>query len=275
MQKSSLALTGLFGALLLVGFGGATPAKADVQTIREFNNAVWVSGGPSFFNYKEPSPPPNLPDSERGWIPSVDGGLSVMGFGHSPEFLENAYVALDGGVAFGKAQYNGAFLLVPTTPVQSTTNETVSTFNGRLGRGFVIGKYAMLIPYVEIGFRDWERELSSIQKEHYQNYDSSGGLLLQVSPMNRLVFSAYGSGGTTFGGTMRADGYTYNLADSALYKMGAKLAVGVTSRIELFGALDYDAFRYGHSQVVGDGTYEPNSRTKETKLRVGIGYHFR
>ena len=251
----------------------ATPVAAPEQPedwqssnpLFHFNNEVWASAGASLFNYKEAVKP--LPDSEVGDLPSLAAGASYMTH-------ENLYLSLDGSVSFGNAHYNGAYLASPSTPLESTTHETIASVNGKVGQGFFLSGNTMLIPYVDIGYRYWDRNLGSGQGEFYQNYDTLGGLMFQYTPVDRLLLSVYGSVGTTFGASMKTSGNTYDLGGSAIEKVGGKIGYDLTRKVELFTTLDYDHFHYGKSPVFAS-VYEPGSRTEDTTMRVGIGYHFR
>ncbi|MGB9153470.1 MAG: hypothetical protein WCD70_10330 [Alphaproteobacteria bacterium] len=243
-------------------------AKADVQTIRISDSEIWGSFGGSFLNYKEPSAAPYLPDSEHGMLPSIAAGVSYMGY-------KDLYLALEGNVSFGDANYNGAYYYYPTTPLQGTTHETISNVDGKIGKGFALGNSEMLTPYVELGFRSWDRNLGGGDVEDYQNFDTLAGVMLQIAPTSSLILSAYGSAGTTFAAQMTSAPDTYNLGSSGVYKIGGKIGYDLTQRVELFTTLDYDHFRYGQSAVAADGSYEPNSNTEDTTLRVGLGYHFK
>ncbi|MDR3424150.1 MAG: hypothetical protein P4M13_03600 [Alphaproteobacteria bacterium] len=260
-------LCGTFVVLCALTFGPMS-ARADIQTIRDSDSSVWGAFGPSFLNYKEPAEAPNLPDSEHGELPSLAAGLGYRGY-------KDLYFALEGSASFGDANYNGAYYYYPTVPFTGTTHEKIATVDGKIGKGFVLGRGAMLTPYLELGYRYWDRNFGDGDVEDYQNYDTLAGLMLQISPTPRLILSAYGSAGTTFGGQMDASPYTFKLGDSGIYKIGGKVGFDLTRKLEIFTTLDYDHFRYGQSPTAADGSYEPNSATEDTTVRVGLGYHYR
>jgi len=266
-MKHSLQTSIVAALVAFCPFVGFAPqAKADIQTIRSSDSAVWGSVGGNLFDYKEPSPPPDLPDSERDWITSAAAGVNYLG-------NSDIYLALEGAYSFGNARYNGAYFYAPTTPLQSTTDEKIATVDGKIGKGFALNDSMMLIPYTELGFRYWNRGFGGDTGEDYQNFDALVGVMLQVSPAQSLILSAYGSGGTTIDPKMTTGGITYDLGTASMYKVGGKIGYDLTQRIELFTTLDYDHFTYGQSPVIA-GAYEPNSRTNETALRVGLAYHF-
>jgi hypothetical protein len=250
----------------------ASPARADDQTIRNADSEVWGAFGTSLFNYQEEIGAPNIPDSEHGWLPSLAVGASYL---TSQDF----YFALDGAANFGNAHYNGSILDTNTgffdIPFQDTTREVVSTVDGKAGKAIALSNEVMLTPYAEVGFRYWHRDLGQGQTENYQNFDAQAGLMVQVSPINKLVLMGYGSVGPTFAARMRTAGEDYYLGGSGMYKVGGKVAYGLTPRLDVFTTVDYDAFRYGESPLLADGSLEPSSKTEETTVRVGLGYHFK
>ncbi|MDR3449007.1 MAG: hypothetical protein P4M15_04545, partial [Alphaproteobacteria bacterium] len=255
----------------------ASAARADIQTIRDSDNEYWGAVGTSFFNYKEPSSSPNLPDSERGWLPSLALGVSTLGADDKIGgglLGGNLYFALEGAGSFGDADYRGSYIATPTVPLQGTTSESIWDVNAKIGKGYVVGDNALLIPYVELGYHYWNRDLGAGQVEDYQHFAVLGGAMLQYALGDRFVLSGYGAAGSTLSPKMTTSSTTYDLQDQAIYKIGGKIGYSLTKRTELFSTLDYNAFSYGHSDVIG-GLYEPDSHTENTTIRIGLGFHFR
>jgi hypothetical protein len=250
------------------------PRWQSATPLFHFNNTIWAAAGASELNYKETVSP--IPDSDRGELPSFAAGIDFM-------TRNNLYLSADGSVAVGNAHYNGALYDSGTgiydIPYETSTHETVVNVNGKIGQGFSLSDRAMFIPYLDVGFRYWDRKLGAGQGEEYQNYDVLGGVMFEYTPIDRLILSAYGAGGTTFGATMRTSGHDFDLGGSGIEKVGGKIGYDLTKRIELFSTVDYDHFHYvGSPWVLLSSTTEarePSSRTEDTTLRVGIGYHFR
>jgi hypothetical protein len=256
-------------ALMLIPSTG----RASIQTIRDSNTEIWGSVGVSLFNYQELISAPDIPDSEHGWNPSLAVGMDYM------SLKGNWYFASEFSDTFGNAHYNGSALDFATgnydIPVQGKTKESMDSLDAKFGKGVVLGRSIMLTPYAEVGYHHWGRKLNSFQTEDYDNLDVLGGLMLQGTPIRRLILTGYVSAGPTLAPTMKTSGQTYSLGSTAMYKLGAKIAYDVTKQVELFTALDYDAFRYTQSPAQADGSFEPTSKTEDTTLRVGVGYHFR
>ncbi len=258
-------------------------AKADIQAIRNADNEIWAAAGTSLFNYKEPNAGgAGISDSEHGWLASLATGVSLLSSDNAKGILpSNIYLSLDANVDPGNAHYNGFLQTTPPTPYQGTTAETVVNVDGRLGRAFILGSSVMIIPYGEVDFRNWRRDLGLGQVETYHNLNALGGVMLQVAPTSKLVLSLYGSGGTTLAAQMKdASGNNFNLGSSGVYKVGAKVGYDIAPRVELFTTLDYDHFHYTKSPWYGNKAnpayqvMEPTSRTEDTTMRVGVGYQF-
>jgi hypothetical protein len=256
----------------------STPAKADIETIRGSDNSFWGSMGSSFFNYKEStSATGQIPDSQHGLLPSFAAGVNYMGDNN------NIYFALDGSLSLGKDLYKGAIYDKITSsydvPYETITRETITAIDGKIGKGFAFWDSVMITPYVDIGFRYWDRNLGDGSSEDYDNFDALGGAMAQFSPLDRLTLSAYGATGLTFAGRMETAGTTFNLGSAGVYKLGGKIGYNLTQHVELFTSLDYDHFHYvksGVEQITPwEYAFEPSSATSDTAVRLGLAYHFR
>jgi len=242
-----------------------------------FDNEIWVAGGVSNLNYKESVSP--IPDSDTGNLANLAGGFSFLT--HS-----NLYLAADGSAAFGRGHYNGA-LYDPATniydiPTQTSTNELILNVDGKIGQGIPVGQSVMFIPYGDLGFRYWKRDLADDQGEDYRNFAGLGGLMFQWVPLDRVLLSLYGAAGSTFGSSVRTSGPKLDLGSAITERVGAKIGFDLTHQWEIFTTVDYDHFHYVQSQpsyeVINNSLYsvtEPSSRTEDTVFRIGLGYHFR
>ena len=240
-------------------------AHADMSDIRHADNAVYVSTGADLFSYQESVSP--LPDSEHGWLVSLGAGVSYLSSG-------DWYFALDGDGALGDAAYNGALLASPSVPYYGTTHEAMASIDAKVGKGFELSDSFMATPYIELGARGWRRDLSATQREDYGNFEGLGGLMMQWSPVNRWVVTAYGAAGTTFSGRMDSGGNRYHLGEAGAYKVGGKIGYAFLPRWQVFTSYDYNAFRYVNSEVIGS-SYEPSSQTQNNACRLGLSYSYR
>jgi hypothetical protein len=275
------SLSGLFATVAAFCALALFPAsaKADIDTIRGSNTTVWGSVGAALENYKEPLTP--IPDSQHAWLPSLDAGIGYMG---NLRNISNVYLAAEGSVSLGGDHYNGADYDSKTgkydIPAQMNTHAIITEIDGKIGKGYAIGNCLMATPYLDLGFRTWDRNLGNGDSEDYRNFEALGGALLQFSPTSSLVISAYGAAGETFGAHMDTDNTNFSLGSMGIYKLGGKINYGLTPRFDIFTSLDFEHFRYANSPVeydaVQNGYYiEPSSFTDNTAVRIGVAYHFK
>jgi len=248
----------------------ASQARAQVAAnhFKDANNSIWLSAGGSLLNYKERLPPTVLNDSERGTLPSLAAGLSVQsdrGF----------FLTVGGEYEMGDITYRGALLATPLVPYTSQTTETTYAINAQVGWTYPLASNMQFIPYIEAGYRNWERELSASQVETYSHYDVMGGVLLQYAPTAKTLLNVYAAAGQTQSPSMEYNNLTYDLGQNMIYKTGAKFTYAYGRKVDLFTTLDYQYFNYGRSQTQPDTSYEPPSFTSELTARVGIAYRFR
>ena len=256
-------------------------ALADVEAIRAEDNSVWLAAGASHLNYSEFADGGDNIDTERGWLPSIAGGFSMLGGQPGSVFPRNLYLALDFSADFGDLRYNGG--LLDGTPYNGSTDETIWTVRGRAGYAFQLGTQALLIPFAQLGYRAWDRELSDVQNEEYRNIDVTGGLLAQYAPTPKTVLSLWGAVGETVAGEMTAhtlgNRMDFDLGDKITWTAGVKAGYWFWPHIELFTRISYDRLSYGRSQDVATSIpglffYEPNSDTDTITSQFGIAYNF-
>jgi hypothetical protein len=283
MRRSdcSVLLVGVsFSALLLAstavradGYGSqyGGPCCAPDAIIRS-NNQISADFAATNFDYSEA-----IGDKEKGWVPGLSITGSWMGtfYGVHP-YLWGRFTWLSGSTDYSAT--SGPVL-------KNTDGADVKDEDFRIGLGFNLAKNVMLTPYVGLGWNDWNRNLSGPHGYHeeYTNGYVGGGLLLQVSPINRLVLSANGLVGSTFDASMNASdtpgGFPlppfspFNLGSSTLYMVGGSADYAITNMVHANVGVDYTNFQYGQSQVQF-GAYEPNSRTFNVTVRVGLGIAF-
>jgi hypothetical protein len=254
-------------------------ARADMNAIRQSDSDVSLEAGFSRFLYKE-TVAGSLFDSEHKWLPTATLSARVLAADNAYGPFQNLYLELRGQAAIGTATYNGA--LQDGTPFNGSTAERIQELTGRIGHGFDLFGAALLIPFGEIGYRYWARSLQGQggYDEDYSNGEVMLGLLAQVSPLPHLVLSVEGAAGQTFGGSMTAGqpvSATFGLGDKPTWRVGGKLGYAVSPRLEITGGLQYEQLQYGASNLVQTGlgpAFEPDSRTRETTLQIGLSYHF-
>lgn len=274
----------------------AFPAFADTNDIRAANRAIEFDVGAGNLKYGETNNGATF-DTEKGWMPDLGVGLTwVTPDGN--DLLSNTYLHIDGQVSFGDVDYNGGVQVISggtisNFPFQTTTNELIAHVVGKAGHMFTLNSMATLTPYIDLGWRGWQRKiLGGIchcggfgnltvgnSNETYDNYESGGGLLVQVSPMPRLVLSASGQIGETFASTMRSSGSTYNLGSTPVWQVAGRAGYAVTPSFELIADARFDGLGFDKSAAVNQGggivSYEPNSYTHQLTIMGGLAYHLK
>jgi hypothetical protein len=277
---SLLALVLTAGLAQADGYGQGYVAPGP-NSIISSNNQFSVDYTQVNFGYKEIGsaifPPSGVAlDTEGGWVPGVSVSFSLM---HDLAGLSNVYFSARYSYFNGETNYTGAFIGGgPFGSVVAKDGATVNDVDVRLGKGFALGSDIMLTPFFGIGYQDWNRAVNAGEDYTHEYYGA--GLLLQVSPFSRLVLSADGLVGETFGSHIDVNfiapsipGFSASLGDSTIYKLGLSADYAVTSFVHVNAGLEYENFSYGQ-YCCSAGFGEPNSRTSNLTFRVGAGIAF-
>jgi hypothetical protein len=264
--------------------GGGNPALTTVagwSDILSANNQISVDFAETYVDYMETVGDTPF-DSERGWLP----GMSVSGSLMRDWVVKNLYLYGQFTWATGNTNYVGSYQGGNYGDLTLSDGAVVDNEDFRVGKGFGLSNGVMLTPYIGAGARQWSRNLPGPGGYHedYSHGYAGGGLLAQFSPSPRWVISANGLVGSTFGASMRSSlipgGFpitpqTYDLGSAAIYMAGLSIDYAMTQRVHANVGIDYSNFRYGESQVSSmDGSYEPDSRTSQVALKVGLGFTF-
>ena len=261
------------------------PARAGEEDIRAADNAISLELGATDLDYAEHFGGATV-DTEKGWVPTATLGAGLLANDRADGLLRNLYLhlALTGSV--GLTDYSGARCDISGTCIPATTNTTDSFYatSLQIGRGIPISPAMMLIPYVQLDYRYWDRQVGGAGNptETYTNWAALGGLMGQISIAPRWVLSLSGAAGTTFGANMDDGTANFALGSAFTWQTTAKLGLRIAPRFEMTGAIGYSHFDYGRSPVVIEptstfcaaGCLEPHSTTDELSLMSGIAYHF-
>jgi hypothetical protein len=248
------------------GFAGPPP-----NWIVESNNQISVQYQSIHFDYAETQAGVLL-DTEKGWVPGVGVSVTVM----QNWMIDNLY--FNGSFAWyrGHTDYVGSLIGGVFGSVRQENGAIVRDFDFRLGKGFAVHRDFMVTPFFGIGSHDWDRKVNN--GEDYTHGYWGAGLLLQWSPMSRLVVSADGLIGKTFDPNVfvhAIPGFvpdtSLDLGDSRLYKLGLSADYAITRNIHANAGIEYTNFHYGQSPVV-NGILEPDSKTENVTFKVGLGY---
>lgn len=215
-------------------------------------------------------------DTERGWVLGSALSISMM----KDWWLGNDYIEAEYDNSVGNTQYVGALqdggeygsVVQPAGAKQDN-------YSARYGKGFVVNNEFMLTPYAEFGHRKWYR-MVNYGETYTHNYYGIGALA-QYSTVRKLVFSVNALWGHTYGSAIVVNGqngFSGGLGNSSLYKAGLSADYAFMTNIHGYIGVSYMSFKYGISALypLGGGiyTWEPDSKTNHTTVRLGFGYAF-
>lgn len=268
-------------ALGLAAFLAAiSTAQADDLPVVNVNNEIGIAADAMLQNYQEHGPT-GVDDSESGWLPGLQAKFTTM---FDALGISNLYAAARYTYHSGTLGYNGAFL--GGGPATGNSGATVNNVDVELGKGFLLSRDLLLTPFVQGGYRDWQRDLQMPggYNENYSNGYMGVGLRGDYALTDRLVFTGRLGAAETLGAAMTASGgalatsgigpMNFALGDTALLQAGIGADYLLANRIHLYGGLDYTHFGFGQSGVNGAGFYEPSSTTSDFSIRIGFAFGF-
>lgn len=254
------------------------PTRSDIV---KANNQVSIDFSETYMDYLESSGSTPL-DSERGWMPGMSISASVM----QDWGVDNLYLYGQFSWHKGKTTYVGAYIGGTYGDLRQSDGAEIYNEDFRIGKGFELNDAVMLTPYLGLGARQWGRTISNPGGYHedYSHGYVGGGMMAQFAPVPGWVISVNGMVGSTFAANMRttrtAGGaaitpQNYKLGNAAIYMAGISFDNALTDTVHLNFGVDYTNFNYGRSAVSAiDSTYEPDSRTSQVALKVGLGFAF-
>lgn len=220
-------------------------------------------------------------DTETGAVPGYALFISTM-LGPENEYFEAEYDHSSGSTTYTGMPITGGVF----GSIVGTSSAKLINYSARFGKGLLADKAKdmfMLTPYVELGHHQWDRGVN--YGETYTNYYFGVGMLGQLSPVNsKLVLSANALVGSTYKSYIVVNsgpglnGFSGKLGNSAMYKFGLSADYAFVEHLHGNISADYTSFRYGISDMypVGGGyvAWEPDSSTKYTTIKFGLGYAF-
>ncbi len=256
----------------------STAVFASITDIKTANNQAAIQYTSTQVNYKETDSNGNTLDTENGAVP----GVAVLFTTMADWWLGNDYLQVEYSRNSGSTTYIGAPLNgnAPFGSISAQDSAVLIDYDLRYGKGFILQDNVMLTPYVEIGHHEWDRGVNA--GETYSNKYYGVGALGQYSPVRKLVFTANAFVGRTYHATIDLSPDPYgilpsgssDLGSSNLYKIGLGADYALTPNIHLDAGVDYNQFRYGNG-IFGNTIYgEPNSSTRYTTVKLGLGYAF-
>lgn len=271
----------IWAVMAIAGLSCLPAAFAGTSDIRTSNNQVGLQFMSTNVDYTETGngvlgTPTGTLDTEKGPVPGYAVSISAM----KDLWLGNDYVEAEYDSSSGNTEYVGGLIGPPPTPygsVVATSGATLTNYSARYGKGYEIGDEFMLTPYAELGHHEWDRGVN-LGELYTHNYYGIG-VLGQYTPADRLVLSARAMFGSTFGSNIVVTGaFSGPLGNSALFKAGIGADYAFTQNMHGNIGVDYTSFNYGISALypLGGGlyTWEPDSSTNYTTVRIGLGFPF-
>ena len=294
--------------LITLLFVCSSTALAGMDAIKSSNNQVGIQFISTHMDYKETYPDGTTADTEKG---SVQGfGLSLTAM--KDILLGNDYLKAQFNRSTGDVDYLGSlgsacgYITTCVEDINGPNNygtygqknhSKIIDFSLRYGKGFEINDNLMMTPYAELGRHEWKRDLGNTcpvaislgcpGSEKYRHYYYGIGALIQNSPNQNLVLSADGFIGQTFSSEISGSGTNLlasvrgftsfspqDLGDKSMYRLGISADYAFTTQVHGNIGVDYVAFKYGKSAIFNEFTYEPDSKTSYTNVKVGLGYAF-
>lgn len=261
-------------------------ATANAATVREMNNQVQVYAGSSKLDYQEID---NYGQTGTGILDSEKGSQTAFGIKASAQVdfgsVNNVYLEAGVRSAHGTTRYDG--YLQDTSGASPTlipysaggTKAKIMDLSLKIGKGFVLAfGNQQLTPFVGLAYRTWVRDSSGSDfgyREDYSHSTASLGLRYQVMVLPKTMLEAEAAMGKTMSPQMKlvADGSVYKLKTAGTSDVHVGVVQLISQHVSMHFNVDRKAFKYGESPSV-NGFYEPESKTTETALSVGVGFSF-
>ena len=285
-------------------------AFAGIDDIKASNNQAGLQFISTNLDYKEKYPDGRTADTEKGGMEGFGLSLTAM----KDVFLGNDYLKAQfnrstGGVDYLGSLGGGCYFVTcvaiaidgyapPYGSYGQKNHAKVTDFSLRYGKGFELSDNLLMTPYAELGHHEWKRDLGNTcvvgslpdcaSSEKYRHYYYGIGALIQHSPTKNLVLTADGFIGRTFSSEISGSGTTYlytapggfnsfsaqGLGNKSIYRIGVSADYAFTQHVHGNIGVDYVDFKYGKSDIFNDITYEPDSKTSYTNIKIGVGYAF-
>ncbi|HXH71680.1 MAG TPA: hypothetical protein VNI58_02575 [Mariprofundaceae bacterium] len=268
----------LLAAIMLLIFTAPGTSHAGEDAILAANNQISVRYVSTYVDYGETGngvvgAANTLLDTEKGMVPGFGFDFSLMG----NKLIDNGYLDIEFSHVMGHTNYVGALIAGgPYGSIVSTSGAAITDIGARLGKGFRLGDSFMLTPFLEIGHHRWYRGINA--GETYQHDYYAGGALAQISVGKAFVLSVNGMIGKTFNSSIYVNafpfGFSLGLGSSSIWRAGATVDYAVNGDFHINVGVGQTRFKYGTSGLNALGIGEPNSSTKYTTIKTGIGFAF-
>lgn len=276
MHLNRFWVWGMFGGAM-ASLLACSPAQAQYRpAVIDVNEEFGIAAQGFLQSYSETLAGHTF-DSEHGTIPGFQAKASTM---FDALGVDNLYAGLNYQFDQGGVGYASSYTVFDTprsTPLKTTTHYSVNDLSGEFGKGFLLTQNVLVTPFVQGGWRNWRRELSSVQVEDYSNFYAGAGVRGDLGVTDRLVLTGRLGIAETIDPTMTATtaqlippGTTFKLGTAPLYQAGIGVDYRLFALLHLYSGVDYTHLSYGRSAVDQYGYLEPSSATDEVVFRLGI-----
>jgi opacity protein-like surface antigen len=231
------------------------------------------------FDYMEIGDAGQNLDSEKAKLGKING--------FEIEARSNGYVSTDtrfyqdGGISYhsGDTEYVGSYQGGNYGDVTNTTKNKLIEASYKLGLAIDIIDNASIGAHVGVGTRIWDRELDDENKEVYTWSNWIVGTKADWRATKELIISATADYQKAVNQKMYSSylGETFNLGDTSGYKLGLHANYKLSQNLSVETDYVYDYWKINKSNTVDIGgavAWEPDSKTKNQYLKLGLAYKF-
>ncbi|QOY52836.1 hypothetical protein [Candidatus Sulfurimonas baltica] len=234
------------------------------------------------YNYTERDLQGIIIDTENSKISEINGVYGSFDYFFNDYSEKNYdvayYLNFFGSAQYGETDYVGS-LLEYDLPYGSHTSTTLNTFYEFQANIKRLSQYNNSALYftLGLGYKVWERELSSTQLETYYYPFAQVSIGVETKIYNNLHVGLELSGQLAFDAKMDALNETFNLGKVYSYKIAAPIKIPMYEKISFTAKLEYEYANFEKSDFVQIGNftyYEPDSEQKNWNLYAGIEFLF-
>jgi len=212
-------------------------------------------------------------------VDSNDSHLDSPGF----HFFPGAYFSGMLIYADGSTDYDGYTL--SGSPISTTDLSTFLKGYLSFGKAYKVSERIILIPKLMAGIQNWKRVsnpnfisngVNYESVEIYRHLNAGFGIKSDVRIWNREIISFGVDFLQNFNSNMTSSytGNLYELGNFETVRVNGEIIMEVTKSVNFYGAIDYETFNYGKSDIASDGFLEPDSKTSLTLYSVGVAYAY-
>lgn len=273
-------------AFALMLLGGAADAASNLASVNSTDVAAWQVSNRGLLvgadvlsrRYTEFDSqgltPDGILDTEKGELHGAAIRARWQGklfdWAQRPVQLQCEYRRHAGSTDYQGYMQSGTTLI----PYNATTQNVLNDFRLRIGMPFARSASVQWMPFVEYRYQHWVRALIQY-REIFQHHAGVAGLLVQWQTSRAWLLEADAAYGAMFDVQVDvpAFGFSGSLGKKPLWTFGAMASYPLTSQWRAAVSIQKEQSRYAQS-AVSNGFIEPQSRTGQTNVRLGIEYRY-